>query len=88
MSVAEIEAEKIGVGGRIGWIQRWIGAPRTSSPVRLTLRVAPRAVAVKPIADRATRQLKISTDITEGNACRPELKGTLANLRGMHISIV
>jgi len=88
MAVPQIEAEKIGVGGRISWCLRWLRTPRTSGWVGLAHGAAPGTLAVEPIADRAAGQLKIATDITKRNAGGSQLKGTLAEMRGMHIGII
>jgi hypothetical protein len=55
--------------------------------MRFTFGAAPRALAVEPIADRAAWQFKVATDITEGNAGTPKLKGALPQVSGMHARI-
>jgi hypothetical protein len=88
MAVAQVEAEKVCVGGQIAGIPRRVGTPWTSRRPSLAFLAAPWPLAVEPIADRSARESKITTDVTKRDAGRTQLKGSFTNARWMHPGIV
>ena len=88
VAVAQVEAEKVCVGGQIVGIPRWVGAPWTSCSRGLAFLASSCPLAVEPIADRPARQSKITTDVAKWDAGGAHLKGLFTNVWWMHPSIV